>query len=66
LNDLDGLLARLEASIALLNEGSAPLEDLVRAHQEAARLAEAAGAALARLQAWAAEQASETTGVAGK
>lgn len=34
----EALLARLETNIALLAEGSAPLDDLVTAHQQAAGL----------------------------
>jgi exonuclease VII small subunit len=63
---LDGLLDRLEASIALLSEGSAPLEELVRTHEEAVRLADAAGASLAELRVWAAEQGGDATGPARK
>jgi exonuclease VII small subunit len=66
LTSLDGLLDRLEASIALLSEGTAPLEELVRAHEEAARLAEAAAVSLAELQAWALEQSPDAAGLAGR
>jgi exodeoxyribonuclease VII small subunit len=36
--DLDELLVRLEATIAKLADGTAPLEDLVAAHQQAISL----------------------------
>lgn len=52
-DSLDGLLERLEASIALLSDGSAPLETLVAAHEQAGRLAAAAARELVRLEEWA-------------
>lgn len=47
----DDLLADLEQTIAVLADGSAPLEELVAAHQKAARLLADAQARLAGLKA---------------
>lgn len=44
--DLDALLQRLEGVIGELADGSAPLDDLVAAHEEATRLVDAAQARL--------------------
>jgi len=46
---IDLLLDRLEAAIARLADGRAPLEELVRTYQEATRLLEAASARLDEL-----------------
>jgi exodeoxyribonuclease VII small subunit len=51
------LLADLEKSIARLADGSAPLEDLVAAHQQALRLLAEAQSRLAELKARAGETA---------
>ncbi len=51
---LDELLERLEAVIGRLADGSAPLDQLVAAHEEAARLVEQAEVRLAALEARAA------------
>jgi exodeoxyribonuclease VII small subunit len=40
--DLDGVLQQLEKVIAKLADGSAPLEELVSAHEEATRLVDEA------------------------
>jgi exodeoxyribonuclease VII small subunit len=53
----DDLLADLELTIAKLAEGTAPLDELVAAHQRAARLLAQAQARLAALKA----RADETT-----
>lgn len=47
--DLDSLLERLEAQITRLADGSAPLDDLVEAHEEAQRLIDQAQARLREL-----------------
>jgi exodeoxyribonuclease VII small subunit len=44
--DLDAVLQRLEAVIGKLADGSAPLDDLVAAHEEATRLVDEAQARL--------------------
>lgn len=49
--DLDALLAELEAAIAQLADGTAPLEDLVAAHGRAVRLLAEAQESLAALKA---------------
>jgi exonuclease VII small subunit len=49
------VMERLEAAIARLGDGAAPLEDLVAAHQEALRLLDEAEVELARLRERAAE-----------
>jgi len=46
----DEVLARLESTIALLAEGSAPLDELVAAHQRAAGLLSDADARLETLR----------------
>ncbi len=56
--DLDELLIRLEATIALLAGGTAPLDELVAAHERATRLVAQAEARLAMLRAHAEETAS--------
>ena len=48
---LDDLLADMEKAIARLADGTAPLEDLVTAHERAARLLAEAQARLAELKA---------------
>lgn len=48
---LDALLDRLERQIARLADGSAPLDEVVQAHEEAQRLIEAAQSRLRELQA---------------
>lgn len=53
---LDELLFKLEATIALLAGGTAPLDELVAAHERAVRLLEQAHARLTQLQ----EQAANT------
>ena len=55
-DDLHGLtfevlLARLEANISLLAEGAAPLDELVKAHQQAAGLLSEAERRLGSLKA---------------
>ena len=47
----EALLARLESNISLLAEGSAPLDELVTAHQQAAGLLAAAERRLESLKA---------------
>ena len=44
--DLDALLDQLEKVISKLADGSAPLDELVSAHEEAQRLVDAAQARL--------------------
>lgn len=46
---VDDVLDRLEAAIARLADGRAPLEELVRSHDEAVRLMEEAEGRLAEL-----------------
>ena len=46
---LDAVLQRLETVIGKLADGSAPLDDLVAAHEEATRLVDAAQARLRAL-----------------
>jgi exodeoxyribonuclease VII small subunit len=53
----DGILAELERTIGVLAEGSAPLEELVAAHQRATSLLREAEASLASLKARADETA---------
>ena len=53
----DEILSDLEKTIAVLAAGTAPLEDLVRAHQRASRLLAEAQARLADLKARADETA---------
>ena len=53
----DEMLAELEKSIATLADGTAPLEDLVTAHQRAVRLLAEAQSRLAELKARAGETA---------
>lgn len=52
---VDEILADLEKTISVLADGSAPLEDLVAAHQRATRLVADAAARLSELEARAAE-----------
>lgn len=47
--DLDALLDQLEKVISKLADGSAPLDELVSAHEEATRLVDAAQARLRAL-----------------
>lgn len=54
---LDALLADLEVTIGTLADGTAPLDELVAAHERAARLLEAAQARLAELK----ERIDQTT-----
>ena len=49
--ELDDLLADLETTMGKLADGTAPLEDLVAAHQRAVRLLANAQARLAELRA---------------
>jgi exodeoxyribonuclease VII small subunit len=49
--ELDDLLAELEATMGNLAEGTAPLDELVAAHQRAVRLLDAAQSRLAELKA---------------
>jgi exodeoxyribonuclease VII small subunit len=56
---LDEVLAELEKSIAKLADGSAPLDELVAAHQRALGLLDQARSRLADLKARA-DQAAET------
>jgi exodeoxyribonuclease VII small subunit len=56
---LDELLAELEKSIAKLADGSAPLDELVAAHQRALGLLDQARSRLADLKARA-DEAAET------
>jgi exodeoxyribonuclease VII small subunit len=49
-DDLDQLLAKLEAAISLLAVGSAPLDELVAAHDRATRLLAEAQSRLAALK----------------
>ena len=62
--NLDELLDRLEASIALLSEPGVSLGRLVAAHEEAVRVAEAASQRLAELEAWAGATVSELASTA--
>ena len=52
---LPDVMARLEQAISRLADGGAPLEELVKAHQEASRLLEEAEAELDALRKRAAE-----------
>src|SRR5205823_1212141 len=54
---LDAILAELEKTIAVLADGSSPLEELVAAHQRALRLHTEAESSLAKLKARAGEAA---------
>ena len=51
ISTFDEVLARLESTIALLADGTAPLEELVAAHQRAAGLLAEAQARLETLKA---------------
>jgi exodeoxyribonuclease VII small subunit len=53
----DEILSELEKTIAVLSDGSAPLDDLVQAHQRASRLLAEAQARLSELKARADETA---------
>lgn len=53
---LDDVLDRLEKQIARLADGSAPLDELVEAHEEAQRLIDAAQSRLRELMARLEEQ----------
>ncbi|HKB17889.1 MAG TPA: exodeoxyribonuclease VII small subunit [Candidatus Dormibacteraeota bacterium] len=57
----DDLLADLESTIAKLADGTAPLDDLVAAHQRAVRLLGEAHSRLAALKARAGETAQLLT-----
>ena len=59
--EFDVILAELEKTIAVLAEGSSPLEELVTAHQRASRLLSEAQARLAELKARADETAQLLT-----
>jgi len=59
--EFDVILAELEKTIAVLAEGSSPLEELVAAHQRASRLLAEAQARLAELKARADETAQLLT-----
>jgi len=59
--EFDVILAELEKTIAVLAEGSSPLEELVAAHQRASRLLAEAQARLAELKAQADETAQLLT-----
>ena len=59
--EFDVILAELEKTIAVLAEGSSPLEELVAAHQRASRLLAVAQARLAELKARADETAQLLT-----
>lgn len=48
--DLDQLLLRLEATVSLLAGGTAPLDELVAAHERAVRLLDQAHGRLTELQ----------------
>ena len=55
---LDSLLSELEKTVATLAEGSAPLDELVAAHQRAVRLLAQAQSSFAELK----ERADQATG----
>ena len=59
--EFDVILAELEKTIAVLADGSSPLEELVAAHQRASRLLAEAQARLAELKARADETAQLLT-----
>jgi len=58
----DEILSELEKTIAVLADGTAPLDDLVQAHQRASRLLAEAQARLAELKARADETAKLLSG----
>ncbi len=58
----DEILSELEKTIAILADGTAPLDDLVQAHQRASRLLAEAQARLAELKARADETAKLLSG----
>jgi exodeoxyribonuclease VII small subunit len=58
----DVILSELEKTIAVLADGTAPLDDLVQAHQRASRLLAEAQARLTELKARADETAKLLSG----